>query len=331
MNPFSWVRKPKPSHASPPMESNIHQMNTVYSLDKPVLKQRTDTDCDTTRFSLGSVASSFSSTHDTTIGSGAESLERSKHDTHRYPRNTSHVSSTSLMNMMIMSKRPCLQGRLSSSLIKIYLSQSFSWSKCPQIQIQISGTYQGKSTWTDGTSWRHRHSELAQTMTKEVLYQLLCIVHMKTHQNPPTTDMCEWRRLLRCQTLCDELDEESITNDENTPNSLNIQANVTHIEWGRGFRWGGDALYDPNVDGNIHVQGSCIFDDQRPQPPIWQLSKHNTSDSYESLITPNDILTHINSNSQTVAFGHVEDCHHEKTESPWHIATLSCSYIQVKL
>ena len=36
---------------------------------------------------------------------------------------------------------------------------------------------------------------------------------------------------------------------------------VVDVEWGRKVRWGGDAAYDPRVDGSIALHGACSLED----------------------------------------------------------------------
>jgi hypothetical protein len=49
---------------------------------------------------------------------------------------------------------------------------------------------------------------------------------------------------------------------------------IVDIEWANRLRWGGDAMYDPAVDGPISLQGACTLDDPtsraaRRERPVW--------------------------------------------------------------
>lgn len=49
---------------------------------------------------------------------------------------------------------------------------------------------------------------------------------------------------------------------------------IVDIEWAHRLRWGGDAMYDPAVDGPISLQGACTLDDPTSRParrerPVW--------------------------------------------------------------
>lgn len=68
---------------------------------------------------------------------------------------------------------------------------------------------------------------------------------------------------------------------------------IVRIEWASELRWGGDAAYDPRVDGDILLEGSCvlenpeIFDGQEPAPgEAW----HEASEA--DLVGA--LLTHVN-------------------------------------
>lgn len=66
---------------------------------------------------------------------------------------------------------------------------------------------------------------------------------------------------------------------------------IVNIEWANRLRWGGDAMYDPAVDGPISLQGACTLDDPasrvaRRERPVWA-----AYDRREFSTTPTSQLT----------------------------------------
>lgn len=56
---------------------------------------------------------------------------------------------------------------------------------------------------------------------------------------------------------------------------------IVDIEWANRLRWGGDAMYDPAVDGPISLQGACTLDDPssrapRRERPVWAAYDRHT-------------------------------------------------------
>ena len=108
-----------------------------------------------------------------------------------------------------------------------------------------------------------------------------------------------------------------------------IGARIIDVEWGRGFRWGGDDEYDSDRDGMIHIEGMCVMPDPRPQPPVWV---DNVGHPQQPLFEDVESFAHSISNlNRTVAFGLVKNRHRDDAETPWRIAQFESRHVQVRI
>lgn len=193
-----------------------------------------------------------------------------------------------------------------------------------RIMISANAAYHGKDTTLrlqtpDVERWKFRHTELARAMLKEVVYELHAFLNRQ--HGVPTTISRTWR---------DELSQEHPTEIVLDLKNDIIGACVKEIEWGRGFRWGGDAGYDPMVDGEIRVEASCVMADRTPTRPVWEPPSSTTtlSTTFHDL----DFLKEsVAAHSDSVVFGRLKHTSDEDECHPWSIASFECSRVMLNV
>lgn len=109
-----------------------------------------------------------------------------------------------------------------------------------------------------------------------------------------------------------------------------IEAQVVNVEWANGFRWGGDNMYDPNVDGDIWVEAVCVMRDDRPRPPVWMLR----ADQRVSPIFFHELgELHLNINDWSASVVVTPFTEHVESskQDPWYLGGVGCPVVQVSL
>lgn len=284
------------------------------------------TDCATTsRMSQGSVSSSAS-----VIEEGADEL-MARDECARV--HTTDVAASP--SYVAHARGIAVEGLLKHAHVDVHVERG------GQLCVHAIAEYHGSSTSITRfalPNWRYRHAELARLFVKEMLFEVyrqLCV-----RWGAPVSADRVWRR---CMSSNDE-NTQNCALDSITPRDTEsirstasfecaacteIGARVTDIEWGRGFRWGGDDEYNPTTDGAIHVEGMCIMPDQRPPRPVWE---HDHGGCQQAILT--DVAAFaldINAASSCVAFGTTRNAYRVDENDPWRIAQFECRQVQIRL
>lgn len=263
---------------------------------------RSATDCRSSRFSLCS-----NSSLDSTVDSSIES-------------NSECTTEPSIPNNLVLrkfsghAKTQFVESRLSNVTVTIQREPN------KRISITAGAAYHGQHTsmrcaQLNTNRWKFRHVELARAMLKEFVYELYLKLATK-----PTVHQ-SWRDELVHESPCEEVLD--LKDDA-------IGASVQNIEWGCGFRWGGDSNYDPQRDGNVILQAGCVLNDLHPAPPVWEARKPTP------ILTPFEDLEMLRESitacSNSVSIGVIRDKRSNDAYShPWCIACFECSRVIVKL
>lgn len=304
---------------------NLSQARWTHSCSQKRIDDQSITDCATSRFSQVSFSSAGSTQDSSTTAS--ECKISSHHETsavHSIAHSPSRMAISRLSPLTHAShsrKTPSIQGMLESINVNVRLEPD------SKLSMRVQASYHGKGSVRLGDTWKYRHVELARLMIKELTFELYSHLH-RTWKTVPSIqrrwiDEC---RLCTAQHIEDGTYEEQLIHDDHADS---ISAMVTHIEWGRHFRWSGDGDYDPSVDGNIVVECICSFVDHRPSKPIWQHRLENEKPS--NLYELNELKDHINDYSPTVSLGTLHEKAKHASVDPWSIAYFECSRAIIKL
>lgn len=225
-----------------------------------------------------------------------------------------------------------MQGRLHQVVITAHVHRD------SQLELRAAAKYHGKHTRRVELSWHHRHVELARAMIKETLHEFS--QRLREQWRVPAAPLSTtWRDAMYIDH--EQTDTETMTSlselscdiDQMTLpvpcGTARIEAQVVNVEWSNEFRWGGDDMYDPNVDGDIWVEAMCVMRDDRPRPPVWMLRTDQHAPSiFHDL---GELHLSINDWSSSVVVtpftAHVEPT----KQDPWYLGGVCCSVVQVSL
>lgn len=212
------------------------------------------------------------------------------------------------------AKNQFLEGRLSNVTVTIQREPN------KRISIAADATYHGQNTSVkcaqfNHSRWKYRHVEIARAMLKEFVHEL----YLKLTTKP--TIKRSWRDELMQESPCEEVLD--LKDDA-------IGASIQNIQWARGFRWGGDASYDPRVDGDIMLRAGCMLNDYKPAPPVWEARPPSSSSTpFDDLEVARESITAC---SESISIGVIRDKRTVDAYShPWCIACFECSRVIVKL
>jgi hypothetical protein len=260
------------------------------------------TDCRSSRFSLCSNSS---------LESTVETPTESNCDCHTEPIVRTQLSRCHLSGH---TKNQFVEGRLSNVIISIQREPD------KRISITADATYHGQNTGVRGTRlidtrWKYRHVEIARALLKEFVHELYLELTTK-----PSIKR-SWRDELVQEFPCEEVLD--LKDDV-------IGASVQNIQWARGFRWGGDANYDPQIDGDVLLRAGCMLNDHKPAPPVWEpRSSVSSTTSFDDLEAVRESIT---ARSGSISIGAVRDKRSvDAYGHPWCVARFECSCVIVKL
>ena len=189
------------------------------------------------------------------------------------------------------------EGRLADVRICVEWSPS---TPNAQIVLTCEASCHGKTIQCSDGGWHSRPVEASRRLMRELLATVRLAVEAAVMQSTASNDVCK-ASLVAATTLsntsnasaqagacrgwkgrqCD-FDDVNIKCDKGgslvcaKSNECNEApgVRVVDIQWASRVRWGGDALYNPSVDGPIFLQGACTLDDftsraVRRERPVW--------------------------------------------------------------
>lgn len=284
------------------------------------------------------------------------------------------------------SGRVLAEGRLTDITIRA------TRSRTGQVVIATDARCQGKALRSSVTGWRGRHAETARGLVSELLdttREILCrvagvgagaprsAVHASVGSSYNTHESLFERRQdqrirngmqdmtlsadPRLSNWCqrqfeddsDDLDDwEEDTNEEDLAPAVLI----VDIAWGNLLRGPADSLYDPDIDGDIHLQGACTFDDQGsdwwqsasvgelivelmgksksvyPHSSGWILSSHSSRDVGQPTVAEDPYAQRESTAPTELSSDSLTDHTAQTTtvDSPSFVLCLSCRYALVR-
>lgn len=302
----------------------------MYSFDD-FHKPRNATDASTSRCSFGSATSGTTCISDATVESCTDESIGLK---------LKHSPCATATSLISQRQRTCrnvgVQGRLHDVCIMA------STQLHGLVELKAMAKYHGRSILRRNipVHWRNQHTELARAFLKELLSEvhanLLVEWRLENHNQQiskrwqmnvkaplvlPTHDGTH-DEFLAMDDFANTLELAAI--DKHALEPVRIYSNVSHIEWSDSIRWGGDSLYDPCHDGDIHVVGSCLFRDERPHAPVWSTQtgvpvKPLLSDAHQ-------LRSEVNTRSKTVALGSIKT---DSSADDWDSACVKFTCVQI--
>ena len=198
-------------------------------------------------------------------------------------REASRKEHNPLFSVARSMDRMSVSGRLTDIRIGIYRSSSSD-----NICIYVTAKCHGKSISNPGRvnagGWRERPVELARKLLREFIRSIRSAIEATAIQYNLThhkeRDMAIDMNFDKCNIEVDHMnsdggssyaeiselaDGHSVGRAHGTPAVC-----VVNIEWGSCMRWGGDCEYDPEIDGDIILQGGCTTVCRAKNVPAWE-------------------------------------------------------------
>ena len=240
-------------------------------------RQRWSGDC-IDRYSSATCASHGSVGAQSSDTSNSGSTETISHDA---PKERFPCRTTSPTPVHYCRKDPSVvtaEGRLIDAHVRVEFTDD------GHLVLTADATCKGSSIRRVARGWRSRHVEVARRLMRE----LLATVRVALEETILKLMGCD--EVVAMTTQCSLVDSPSHLDDKRMDDkkmddtaSIHTDSSeaddapgvqVVDIEWG-GIRWNSDAMYDPEIDGAIHLQGACTLDDpevqlrRREQRPVW--------------------------------------------------------------